>query len=160
MYGPDWEDGCPSCSFWADNADGIDIHLNQRDINLVFVSRARLETLETYKKRMGWSIKWFSSFGSDFNYDYQVSFTDEEMEKGKMFHNFHIETFSSEEAPGISVFYKNEQGEIFHTYSCYRRGLDMLNGAYHYMDLAPKGRDEEGLDFTMAWLHRHDQYSD
>jgi predicted dithiol-disulfide oxidoreductase (DUF899 family) len=160
MYGPDWPDGCPSCSFWADNFNGIAIHLNHRDINLVAVSRARLDTLEAYKKRMGWDFKWVSSYGSDFNYDYHVSFIADEVEKEEMFYNFRIGKFPSEEAPGISVFYKNDQAEIFHTYSCYARGLDMLNGAYHYMDLVPNGRDEDALPYTMAWLRRHDQYDD
>ena len=109
---------------------------------------------------MGWSFHWYSYLGSDFNYDFQVSFTPDEMEKGEMFHNFRIEKFPSDEAPGISVFCKNDQGEVFHTYSCYRRGLDMLNGAYHYMDLVPKGRDENELPYTMAWLRRRDQYED
>jgi predicted dithiol-disulfide oxidoreductase (DUF899 family) len=160
MYGPDWEEGCPSCSFWADNFNGIDIHLNHRDITLAAVSKAPLDKLQAYKKRMGWSIKWFSSFESDFNRDYHVSFTSEEMEKGEMYYNYRISNFPMEEAHGISVFYKNQQGEVFHTYSCYSRGLDMLNGAYHYMDLAPKGRDEDNLPYGMAWLHRHDQYDD
>ncbi len=160
MYGPDWEEGCPSCSFWADNFNDVVIHLNHRDINLVAVSRARLETLAAYKRRMGWSFKWVSSYGSDFNYDYRVSFTSDETEKGEMFYNFRIGKFTSEELPGISVFYKNEQGDVFHTYSCYARGLDMLNGAYHYIDLVPKGRDEDALPYSMAWLRRHDQYND
>ena len=160
MYGPEWEEGCPSCSFWADNFNGIDIHLQHRDINLIAVSRARPETLDAYSKRMGWNFKWVSSCDSDFNYDYQASFTPDEMDKGAMFYNYAVTKFPSEEAPGISVFYKNEQDEIFHTYSCYARGLDMLNGAYHYMDLAPKGRDEDELPNTMAWLHRRDQYED
>lgn len=160
MYGPDWAEGCPSCSFWADNFNGINIHLNHRDINLVVVSRARLETLEAYKRRMNWSFRWVSSFGSDFNRDYNVSFTPEEAEKGEVFYNFRVGKVPGEEVQGISVFYKNEQGDVFHTYSCYARGLDMVNGAYHYMDLAPKGRDEGSLPHTMAWLSRHDQYSD
>ncbi len=160
MYGPDWDEGCPSCSFWADNYNGIVIHLNHRDINLVAVSRAPLDKLEAYKKRMGWSFKWVSSYGNDFNWDYHVSFTPEEVEKGEMFYNFGVTSFPSDEGPGISVFYKNEKGEIFHTYSCYQRGLDMLNGAYHLMDLAPKGRDEDDLPYTMAWVERHDQYKD
>ena len=160
MYGPDWDDGCPSCSFWADNFNGIDIHLKHRDANLVVISRASLAALETYKKRMGWTFNWFSSLGSDFNYDYQVSFTADELEKGEIFYNFDIGNFPADEAPGISVFYKNPEGEVFHSYSCYARGLDMLNGAYHYLDLLPKGRDEDDLDFTMAWLRRHDQYDD
>ncbi len=160
MYGPDWEEGCPSCSFWADNFNGIVVHLNHRDINLVAVSRAPLDKLEAYKRRMGWSFQWVSSFGNDFNRDYHVSFTPDEMQKGEMYYNFRVGKFPSSEAPGISVFYKNEQGEVFHTYSCYARGLDMLNGAYHYMDLAPKGRDEGALPYSMAWLRRHDQYKD
>ena len=158
MYGPDWQEGCPSCSFWADNFNGIDIHLRHRDANLVVISRASLDTLEAYKNRMGWSFKWLSSLGSDFNYDYQVSFTADELEKGEMFYNFSMSSFPADEAPGISVFYKSPEGDVFHSYSCYARGLDMLNGAYHYLDLLPKGRDEDDLDFTMAWLRRHDQY--
>jgi len=160
MYGPDWQEGCPSCSFWADNFNGIDIHLRHRDANLVVISRASLDTLEAYKNRMGWSFKWLSSLGSDFNYDYQVSFTADELEKGEMFYNFSMSSFPADEAPGISVFYKSPEGDVFHSYSCYARGLDMLNGAYHYLDLLPKGRDEDDLDFTMAWLRRHDQYED
>ena len=160
MYGPGWKEACPSCSFRADNFNGIDIHLKHRDINLIAVSKASLETLQAYKKRMGWSFNWVSSFGSDFNHDYPVSFMPDEMEQGEMFYNFGITKFPSEEAPGISVFYKNPQGEVFHNYSCYARGLDMLNGTCHYMDLAPKGRDEDDLPFTMAWLRRHDQYED
>ncbi len=109
---------------------------------------------------MGWSFTWVSSLGSDFNYDYHASFNADEMEKGEMFYNYRITKFPSTEAPGISVFYKNSDGQIFHTYSCYARGVDMLNGAYHYMDLAPQGRDEQDLPYTMAWLRRHDQYED
>lgn len=160
MFGPDWEEGCPSCSFWADSFNGTVIHLNHRDISLIAVSRAPIEKLEAYKKRMGWGFKWVSSLGNDFNRDYQVSFTQDEMEKGVMIYNFRETNFPISEAPGVSVFYKNEQGEVFYTYSCYARGLDMLNGAYHCMDLVPKGRDEEGLPYTMAWVRRHDQYDD
>jgi predicted dithiol-disulfide oxidoreductase (DUF899 family) len=160
MYGPDWEEGCPSCSFWADNFNGVDVHLKHRDITLIAVSRAPLETLDAYKKRMGWSFKWVSSLGTDFNFDFHVSFTPAEMEKGEMNYNYEMRKFPSDEGPGISVFYKNDQGEVFHTYSCFSRGLDMLNGAYHYMDLAPKGRDEDELPYSMAWLSRRDQYGD
>jgi predicted dithiol-disulfide oxidoreductase (DUF899 family) len=127
---------------------------------MVAVSRARRDQFEAYQKRMGWSFKWVSSFGSDFNRDYHVSFTPEEMKKGEVFYNFRINRFPSDEAPGISVFYKNEQGDVFHTYSCYARGLDMLNGAYHFMDLVPKGRDEDDLPYSMAWLRHHDKYAD
>jgi len=160
MFGPDWEKGCPSCSFWADNFNGIDIHLKHRDITFIAVSRAPLEKLQAYKKRMGWNFKWVSSYESDFNRDYHLLFTPEEMEKGEMYYNYGITNFPVEEAMGISVFYQNRQGEVFHTYSCYARGLDMLNTAYHYMDLTPKGRDEDHLPYSMAWLHRHDQYDD
>lgn len=160
MFGPEWAEGCPSCSYWADNVDGVEVHLNHRDISFVMISRAPLEKLQDYRKRMGWRFNWVSSFGNDFNRDFNVSFTPEEMEKGEMFYNFHLTKFPSDEAPGISVFYRNEVGEIFRTYSCYSRGLDMLNGAYHYMDLAPRGRDEDGLPYTMAWLRRHDQYDE
>jgi len=160
MYGPDWEEGCPSCSFWADNFNGIDIHLRHRDVNLVVVSRAGLTQLQAYRKRMGWDFKWVSSLGNNFNYDYHVSFTAAEMEKAEMFYNFKTGSFPADEAPGISVFYRRPEGEVFHTYSCYARGLDRLNGAYHYLDLLPKGRDEDDLDFTMAWLRRRDEYED
>jgi predicted dithiol-disulfide oxidoreductase (DUF899 family) len=160
MYGPDWNEGCPSCSFWADNFNGIDIHLRHRDITMVAVSRAPLKTLDAYKKRMGWSFNWVSSLDTDFNFDFHVSFTPDEMEKGEMNYNYETRKFPSEEGPGISVFCKNEQGDVFHTYSCFSRGLDMLNGAYHYMDLAPKGRDEDDLPYSMAWLNRRDQYQD
>lgn len=158
MYGPDWDEGCKSCSFWADNFDGIDIHLAHRDISFVAISRAPFDVLEKYQQRMGWSFKWVSSHGSDFNWDYNVSFTPEEMEKGEMFHNFNLMSFSSSEAPGASAFFKDDDGTIYHTYSCHMRGIDMLNGAYHWMDIAPKGRDEDGLDYTQAWLKRRDQY--
>ena len=158
MYGPDWAEGCPSCSFWADNFNDSVVHLNHRDITLIAVSRAGLDTLEAYKKRMGWSFKWVSSFENDFNRDYHVSFTSDEMTNGEMNYNFRITQFPSEEAPGISVFYRDEEGNVFHTYSCYARGLDMLNVAYQYMDLVPKGRDESNLPYSMAWLRRHDSY--
>ena len=160
MFGPDWEEGCPSCSFWADNFNGIDIHLKHRDITFIAASRAPLEKLQAYKKRMGWSFKWVSSFESDFNRDYHLLFTPEEMEKGEMYYNYGTTRFPVEEAMGISVFYKNTREEVFHTYSCYARGLDMLNTAYHYMDLTPKGRNEGNLPYSMAWLRRRDQYEE
>jgi predicted dithiol-disulfide oxidoreductase (DUF899 family) len=156
MFGPDWKEGCPSCSFWADNYDGAVVHLSHRDVSLVVVSRAPLEKLESYRKRMGWSFKWVSSYGNDFNRDYHVSFTPEEQKMAV--YNYKAGGFGSSEAPGVSVFSKDADGQIFHTYSCYARGLDMLNGAYHLLDLVPKGRDEQGLSFPMAWVRRHDQY--
>ena len=160
MLGPDWEEGCPSCSFWADGYDGFVVHLAHRDVTMVSVSRAPLENIDAYKHRMGWTFKWVSSLNTDFNVDFNVSFTPEEIEKGEMYYNYHVTKFPADEAPGASVFYKNDSGEIFHTYSCYGRGLDILNGAYNYLDLVPKGRDEDGLPYTMSWLKRHDQYGD
>jgi predicted dithiol-disulfide oxidoreductase (DUF899 family) len=159
MFGPDWEEGCKSCSFWADNFNGIPIHLNHRDATLTAVSRAPLAKLEAYKERMGWSFPWVSSHGSDFNRDYNVSFTAEELQK-PVFFNYKMRKLASDEDewPGISVFYKDETGAIFHTYSCYLRGIDMVNGAYQFLDLVPKGRDEDGLDFSMEWVCRHDEY--
>ena len=127
---------------------------------MVSVSRAPLEKLEAYKKRMGWTFKWVSSLNTDFNRDFGVTFTPEETEKGEVFYNYEMRGFPAEEAPGASVFFKDDSGGIFHTYSCYARGLDMLNGAYHYLDLVPKGRDEADLPYGMAWLRRHDRYED
>jgi len=158
MLGPGWEQGCPSCSFLADHFDGAAVHLAQRDVTLVVVSRAPLQEIEAFKERMGWRFKWVSSHGNDFNHDYHVSFTSDERAQGTVSYNYDVQDFPSEEAPGISVFHKDDKGEVFHTYSCYARGLDMLNVAYHYMDLAPKGRDEDRLPRPTAWLRRHDQY--
>lgn len=158
MFGPDWEEGCKSCSFWADNYDGVGVHLEHRDIRLITVSRAPLEKLEAYKKRMGWQFDWYSSDACDFNQDYQVTFAKEDLEAGKVYYNYHETTFGAGEAPGISVFYKDSEGEVYHTYSTYSRGVDMMNGAYHFIDLVPKGRNEADLPFPMAWLERHDQY--
>ena len=157
MLGPDWEEGCKSCSFWADNFDGIPIHLHHRDVTFTAVSRAPLAKIEAYKKRMGWSFPWVSSYGSDFNYDFHVSFTEEQLAAGKVDYNYGL-VEGYEELPGLSVFYKNERGEVFHTYSCYARGIDMVNGAYQFLDLVPKGRDEDGFEFSMEWVRRHDQY--
>ncbi len=158
MFGPDWEEGCKSCSFWADNFNGIPIHLNHRDVTFTAVSRAPLAKINAYKKRMGWSFPWVSSYGSDFNFDYHVSLTPEQIAEGKAYYNYEVRPNTLSDEVGISVFYKNERSEMFHTYSCYSRGVDMLSGAYHYLDLAPKGRDEAGLKFPMEWVRRHDQY--
>ncbi len=160
MLGPDWEEGCKSCSFWVDNFNGIDVHLKHRDVTLLAVSQAPLAKIEAYRRRMGWSIAWASSFGSDFNFDYQVSFRPEDVAAGKAVYNYAPTKTTMSELPGISVFFRDDAGTVFHTYSCYSRGLDMLNGAYHYLDLVPKGRDEAGLPSTMSWLRRHDQYGD
>ncbi len=160
MFGPGWEEGCPSCSFLSDHIDGAVVHLAQRDVTLLAVSRAPLRQIEAFKKRMGWRFTWVSSHGTDFNLDYHVSFTKEQMAKGVVDYNFTPREFPSEEAPGLSVFYQDEQGGVFHTYSTYARGLDLLVGAYNYLDLAPKGRDEDALAFTMAWVRHHDRYGD
>ncbi len=160
MFGPSWDEGCPSCSFWADNYNGIIVHLNHRDVTIVTVSRAPLDQLEAYRRRMGWSFKWVSSFETDFNHDYHVSLTAEELEKGDVYYNYDRRQPFSSEGPGISVFYQDKSENVFHTYSCYARGLDMLNGAYHLLDLVPKGRDEAALPYPMAWVCRHDNYDD
>jgi predicted dithiol-disulfide oxidoreductase (DUF899 family) len=160
MFGPDWTEGCPSCSYWADNFNGIIVHLQQRDVTMVAISRAPLEQLEAYKQRMGWTFKWVSSCNTDFNYDYHVSFTPEEQATGEMYYNYQMCTFPSSEGPGISAFYRDDTSTVYHTYSCYARGLDMVNGAYHLLDLIPKGRDEASLPYSMAWLRRHDSYDD
>ena len=160
MFGPGWEQGCPSCSFVSDHIDGANWHLPQRDVTLLAVSRAPLAEIEAFKRRMGWRFKWVSSHGNDFNRDYHVSFTPEEMAKGEVYYNYAMTEFDSEEAPGASVFYKDATGAIYHTYSCYARGLDILIGAYNWLDLAPKGRDEAALPWTMAWVRHHDRYED
>jgi predicted dithiol-disulfide oxidoreductase (DUF899 family) len=144
MLGPGWKDGCPSCSLLADHFDGAAIHLAHRDVTLVVVSRAPLAEIEAYKKRMGWKFKWVSSFGTDFNRDFHVSFTPEDKAAGKVDYNYSLTEFPSEEAPGLSAFIKSD-GAVFHTYSSYARGLDILVGAYNFLDLAPKGRDEDAL---------------
>ncbi len=160
MFHPSWDEGCKSCSFWADNFNGVIVHLNHRDVTMVAISKAPLDKLEAIKKRMGWNFKWVSSFETDFNRDYHVSFTPAEMEKGEMYYNYKMGKFPREEGPGISIFHKDKSGNIFHSYSCYARGLDMLNGAYHYLDLVPKGRNEAGLSYPQEWVRHHDKYDD
>ena len=157
MFGPGWEEGCKSCSYLADHFDGANWHLPHRDVTLVVVSRAPLSEFTPYKKRMGWRFKWVSSDGSDFNFDYHVSFTEEEEKKNKINYNYSTGEFISDELPGLSVFLKDENSDVFHTYSTYARGLDSLVGAYNFLDLVPKGRDENS-DSTMSWVRRHDQY--
>lgn len=160
MMGPGWEEGCKSCSFLADHIEGNIVHLAQRDVSLVVVSQAPLPAIEAFQKRMGWRFKWVSSYGSDFNFDYHVSFTKDEVANGKVYYNYEMRDFPSEEAPGLSVFYTDRGGEVFHTYSAYARGLDILLGAYNYLDYTPKGRDEDGLAYTMSWIRHHDRYDD
>ncbi len=158
MFGPGWEQGCPSCSFMADHTDGMNVHLKHRDITLVAISRAPLAEIERFRRRMGWQFRWVSSHDSDFNHDFGVSFTQEEQAKGEVGYNYGMRSFATEEAPGISVFYKNDAGEIFHTYSTYGRGVEVMMGAYRLMDLTPKGRDENDVPYKMEWVRHHDRY--
>jgi len=159
MFAPEWSEGCKSCSFWADGYDRMIPHLAARDTILVVISRAPLAKLEAFKKRMGWSFDWVSSAPSDFNFDYGVSFTPDQVQSGAKIYNFGTSGFGAEEAPGTSVFYRDESGDIFHTYSSFARGLDMMNAAYNYLDLTPLGRHEEGLPYPMDWVRLHDQYT-
>lgn len=160
MFGPDWTLGCKNCSFWADNYDGIGVHLKHRDISFVTISRAPLPTLEAYKQRMGWRFKWVSSLDNSFNFDFNASFRKDEIEDGSAVWNFRCQRPGTTEVTGISVFCKDQDGQIFRTYSCFQRGIDLMNVAYNFMDLAPKGRDEADQNPTMAWLRRHDEYED
>jgi len=155
MLGPGWEQGCPSCSFMADHTDGMSAHLAARDVTFVAISRAPLTEIERFRRRMGWKFKWVSSFGSDFNRDFHVSFTPEEAQ-GQVYYNYAMQPFECDELPGISVFYKDGAGEVFHTYSAYRRGVEVMMGTYNLLDLTPKGRDE--ADGPMAWVRHHDRY--
>jgi predicted dithiol-disulfide oxidoreductase (DUF899 family) len=158
MFGLEWKEGCPSCSFTCDHIDGTLAHLAARDVTIVMVSRAPLAKIEAFKKRMGWRFKWVSSYGSDFNPDFHVLFTKDEMAQGKVNYNYTMQEFPSEEAPGISVFYRDAGGDVFHTYSTYGRGVEQLVGTYMILDMVPKGRDEDHLGFTMEWVRHHDRY--
>ena len=160
MFAPGWGEGCKSCSYLADHFDGALPHLRQRDVSFVVISRAPLAELMPFKQRMGWRFKWVSSYGSDFNHDYQVSFSPEELRTGRVCYNYADGDFPVEEAPGVSVFFRNDAGKIFHTYSCYARGLDGLVGTYNFLDLVPKGRDEDVYPFTMQWVRHHDRYEE
>jgi predicted dithiol-disulfide oxidoreductase (DUF899 family) len=158
MFGPDWQEGCPSCSYVSDHINAALPHLAARDVTVTMVSRAPLAKIEAFKKRMGWRFPWVSSHGTDFNTDFHVSFTQAQMAQGKVDYNYTLQEFPSDEAPGLSVFYKNQAGEIFHTYSTFGRGLEPLIGTYMLLDLIPKGRDEDDLPFSMAWVRYHDRY--
>lgn len=160
MFSPEWDEGCPHCSFWADNFDGIDVHLHHRDVTFLAVSRAPLPKIERFKERMGWSFPWVSSFGSDFNFDYHVSFTSEERENATAFYNYVETNPGPADREGVSAFIKDDAGSVFHTYSCYARGIDILNGAYNFLDLMPKGRDEDALPDSQDWVRHHDRYEE
>ncbi|HEY1382912.1 MAG TPA: thioredoxin family protein [Dongiaceae bacterium] len=160
MFGPDWEEGCVGCSFGADHVDAARLHFEHRDLSFAAVSRAPLAKIEAFRRRMGWRFPWVSSLGSDFNYDFNVSFTKDQLVRGKVSYNYELVDSQSEDLSGISLFYKDESGAIFHTYSTYGRGDELLSTAYMYLDLAPRGRDEEGLPFPSAWWRHHDKYED
>ena len=153
MFGPDWNEGCPSCSYWSDNFNGIDGHLAARDTAFVLVSRGPLDKLMAYRKRLGWTFRWVSSLGNDFNFDYRVSFKKDEKQK---LYNFETIPPHGEENPGISAF-RLEDGRVYHTYSTYGRGLDLLNGTYHLLDITSMGRHEDP-NRPMSWVKRHDKY--
>jgi predicted dithiol-disulfide oxidoreductase (DUF899 family) len=158
MFNPEWEAGCKSCSFWADSFERNVVHLNHRDVTLVAISRAPLGKIEAFRKRMGWTFKWLSSAANDFNFDYQVSFRPEQLATGEVYYNYRQRKSSMTDLVGISVFYRDAGGDVFHTYSCYERGVDMMNAAYHYLDLVPKGRDEGGR--TQFWVRHRDSYDE
>lgn len=158
MFGPDWEEGCPSCSFWGDNFDRTVPHLAARDVAFVAVSRAPLDVLLGYRDRLGWSFPWVSSLRNDFNFDFDVSFENDRDADQPVYYNYRQTVFPASEAPGVSVFYKDDAGEIYHTYSVFARGLEDLNGTYRLLDTTPKGRDEDALAYPMEWVRRRDQY--
>jgi len=161
MFGPGWGEGCVGCSFASDHVGGVLVHIEHHDVTYVAVSRAPVSEIEAFRKRMGWTFKWVSSSGNDFNYDYHVSFTSEEITQGKVFYNFELRDlpFKTEDLSGVSVFYKDAAGGIFHTYSCYARGDEGGLTAYFYLDITPKGRDENGPTYTLGdWVRHHDRY--
>ena len=159
MFGPGWKEGCVGCSFKADHVGGALPHLEHHDVTFAAISRAPLREIEPFKQRMGWRFKWVSSYGNDFNFDYHVSFTDDEIGAGKVYYNYDVRELRGEERSGNSVFYKDEAGDIFHTYSTFGRGDELLVGAYVYLDLTPKGRNETGPNHNLtAWVRHHDRY--
>lgn len=158
MFAPEWEVGCKSCSFWADNFNGITAHLRQRDVAFTAISRAPLAKLQAFAKRLGWTFKWVSSNGNDFNYDFEVSFRPDQLARGDATYNYAKLQHANSDLPGVSVFAKDESGAVYRTYGSYGRGIDTLNTAYHYLDLVPKGRDEAGLPESMAWVKLRDLY--
>lgn len=160
MFDPSWEEGCKSCSFMADHYDPAVAHLAARDVSLVAVSRAPLYKLQEFRDRMGWNFKWVSSYETGFNRDFFVTFTPEERDEGDCFYNFSMGGFPVAEAPGISIFAKDADGQVFHTYSVYARGLESCITTYDFLDMVPKGRDEAALSYTMEWVRHHDKYEE
>ncbi|MCX6955837.1 MAG: thioredoxin family protein [Verrucomicrobia bacterium] len=158
MFGPGWEEGCKSCSFMMDHVNPCIPHLQARDVSFAAISHAPLGEILPFKARMGWAVNWVSSHGTDFNFDFHVSFTDEEMASGSVAYNYTKLQFPSEEAPGISVFVRDAAGTLYHTYSTYGRGVELVMATYNLLDLVPKGRDEDGLEYGMEWVRYHDRY--
>jgi predicted dithiol-disulfide oxidoreductase (DUF899 family) len=159
MFSPEWDEGCPHCSFWADHYDGMAVHLIQRDVSFVVISRAPLPKIQSFRKRMGWRFKWLSSSQTDFNRDYQASFSPEDIESGSVFYNYQHVNMEMADREGISVFFRDGSRTVFHTYSTYARGIDMVNPTYQFLDLVPKGRDENA-EFPQDWVRHHDRYGD
>ena len=159
MFGPEWGEGCPHCSFWADHFDSVNVHVGQRDTTFAVISRAPLKEIAPFKKRMGWKFKWVSSFGTDFNFDFNVSFTPQQIKSGVLPYNYGKFKMEIDELQGVSAFYKDSRGDIFHTYSSYARGIDLMNTTYNFLDLTAKGRDENP-ERTQDWVRYHDEYKD
>ena len=157
MFGPGWEEGCEHCSFWADHFDSVNIHIGQRDTTFVVISRAPLKEIEPFKKRMGWRFKWVSSFDTDFNFDLKVSFTPEQLKNGTAIYNYAKLDVEIDQREGVRAFYRDQNGDIYHTYSSYARGIDLMNTTYNFLDLTAKGRDENP-DATQNWVRYHDEY--
>jgi len=157
MFGPGWKDGCPHCSFWADHYDSVNFHIGQRDTMFVVVSRAPLSEIEPFKRRMGWRFRWVSSNENDFNFDFHVSFTPQELKSGKPFYNYRTVKMNIDEREGVSAFYKDKDGQVYHTYSAYERGIDLMNTTYNFLDLTAKGRDEKP-GHAQDWVRYHDRY--
>ena len=157
MFGPGWGEGCSHCSFWADHYNSVKWHLGQRDTTFVVISRAPLKEIKPFKKRMGWQFKWFSSHGSDFNFDFNVSFTPEQLKNGTAIYNYQPLTMDIDEREGASAFYKDGKGDVYHTYSTYERGIDLMNTTYNFIDLTAKGRDENP-EASQNWVRYHDRY--
>lgn len=160
MFGPDWEEGCPGCSFTADHVDGARQHLEHHDVSFAAVSRAPWPKLDAFRRRMGWGFRWFSSAGSDFNFDFHVSFTEAELAAGRALYNYEVIDPGIDELAGTSAFFRDTDGTIFHTYSTYARGDEQMIGVYHYLDIAPLGRNETGRGDLMDWVRHHDRYDD
>jgi len=156
MFGPKWKDGCPHCSFWADHYDAMLPHLGARDTSFAVISRASFAEIKPFKKRMGWGFKWVSSNRNNFNYDYNVSFTSEDIKNKRVFYNYVTGDMPMTDREGISIFFKDKKGDIFHTYSTFARGIEIVNTTYRFLDLLPKGRDEQGRG--QFWVRYHDKY--